>query len=128
MSALSLAGAAEEILGRALTHQRKEHSLKDKFDGIAPVHQALHRELLVWSKFVEDENRARNAAKHMKNPTDATVTLDIEDATLWMLVRACDNFKRLGLPQADRMLGFRKLVLRPRNWRMTLSAFLRRDK
>lgn len=106
VSVLTLAGAAEEILGNALTHQGKEHSLKYKFDATAPVYQALHREPLVWRKFADDENRARNAAKHMRLPTDATVTMDLEDAAVWMIVRACDNSNRLGLPQTDRMLTF----------------------
>ena len=48
VSALTLAGAAEEIFGKALTHQGKEHSLGYKFDGIAPVHEALYRKPLAW--------------------------------------------------------------------------------
>lgn len=36
VSALTLAGAAEEIFGKALAHQGKEYSLKWKFGAVAP--------------------------------------------------------------------------------------------
>jgi len=106
VSALSLAGAAEEIFGKALDHQGKEHSLKYKFDAIAPIHHVLNGAPLAWRNFADDENRARNAAKHMRIPADATVTMDIEDAALWMIVRAIDNFERLGLAKSDRICAF----------------------
>ena len=99
-------GPQRRSSARRYAHQGKEYSLKRKFGAVAPVYQALHGKQLTWSEFVDDENQARNAAKHIKLPTDPTVTMDIEDAAVWMLVRACDNFIRLGLPQTDRMVVF----------------------
>jgi hypothetical protein len=105
-SALTLAGAAEEILGRALVIAGKDNSLKRKYESIATFHEALHREPLKWSMFVDDENRARNAVKHLRSPDDENVTVDLEHAALWMIFRACDNFERLGLAQTERMFQF----------------------
>jgi hypothetical protein len=32
--------------------------------------------------------------------------VDLEKVELWMIVRACDNFERLGLTQSERMFQF----------------------
>jgi hypothetical protein len=34
------------------------------------------------------------------------VAVDLEEAALWMIVRACDNYRRLQLPCTARMLEF----------------------
>jgi hypothetical protein len=48
----------------------------------------------------------RNAAKHMGAQTDTEIVADLEDVALWMLVRACDNHKRLDLDATVRMAEF----------------------
>jgi hypothetical protein len=106
ISALTLAGAAEEILGKALLHRGMQNSLEHKFEAMAPIHQLLHRKPLARKAFVDDENKARNAAKHMGAPSDTSVTADLEDAAIWMIVRAIDNFERLNLPRTDLMRAF----------------------
>jgi hypothetical protein len=106
VSALTLAGAAEEIFGKALSHQGKANVLDYKYESIESLHSALHGKPLLRADFFQDENNARNAVKHMGSPSDATVTADFEDAALWMIVRACDNYERLGLPRTERMFKF----------------------
>jgi hypothetical protein len=66
----------------------------------------LHGRPLSKAAFIDAENRARNAAKHMASATEPTVTLDLEDAAIWMIVRACDNFDCLKLPRTPKMLEF----------------------
>lgn len=106
VSALTLAGAAEEILGKALSHHGKQTVLQYKYEAIEPVHKLLHRKPLLWAEYIADENRARNAAKHMASPSEDLIIIDLEDAALWMLVRACHNFERLDLPRTARMIEF----------------------
>ena len=48
----------------------------------------------------------RNAAKHMNDETESAVMADIEDEALWLIVRACDNHKRLGFEPTLLMLEF----------------------
>ena len=106
VSALTLAGAAEEILGRALTLRGKKTTLEHEHTVIAPVEAFLRREPLTWKVFISEKNRVRNAAKHMGGATDAHVVADLEDEALWMLVRACDNYNRLDLQATPRMQEF----------------------
>lgn len=106
VAALTLAGAAEEILGKALQFKGAENIVQYRFKALAPVHDVFHREPLVWKDFVNDENHPRNSAKHFDSPTKPTVDLDLENAALWMLVRACANFDRLNLPRTERMHEF----------------------
>lgn len=105
-SSLTLAGAAEEILGMALKHQGKRTTLQDQHSSIEPLEVLLRKGPYLWSDFIEEKNRARNAAKHMSRPADATITCDLEDEALWMIVRAYDNYNRLDLHPTDRMHQF----------------------
>jgi hypothetical protein len=106
-SALTLAGAAEEVLGKALAYGGRHNSLDWKYEAVEPTYKMLHRRPLSKRDFITSENRARNAAKHMGCAGEPTVTVDLEDAAIWMIVRACDNFERLGLPRSPRMLEFK---------------------
>ena len=106
VSALTLAGAAEEILGKALRHLGKKTTLKYEHSVIEPVERFLRRQPFLWKDFIEEKNRVRNAAKHMREPSDTHVIADLEDEALWMLVRACDNYKRLDLEATPRMAEF----------------------
>ena len=42
----------------------------------------------------------------MRELSDISIEVDIEDAALWMLVRACDNYRRLNLSPTDQMNAF----------------------
>ena len=105
-SALTLAGAAEEILGMALRHQGKRTTLQDQHSFIEPLEVLLRKGPYLWSDFIEEKNRARNAAKHMRLPTDTFIACDLEDEALWMIVRAYDNYNRLDLHPTDLMHEF----------------------
>jgi len=106
VAALTLAGAAEEILGKALKFQGEQTSLQYKFQGVEPVHTLLNRQPLKWADFNDSENLARNAAKHMASANDAKVTVNLELAAVWMIVRASENYDRLGFPRSAKMIEF----------------------
>jgi hypothetical protein len=102
-SALTLAGAAAEILGRELSERGEQDFLDFKYETLEPLYTVLHAGPLSKEAFIRDENRALIAVTSASEPS---VTFDLEDAALWMIVRACFNSDRLGLPRTARMLEF----------------------
>jgi hypothetical protein len=103
---LRLAAAAEESLGKALSLSGKQNSLEWKYQEVEPFHTVLHGKPLSKQDLIRDKNRALIAANHMASASEPSVTLDLEDAALWMIVRACENSDRLGLPLTGRMREF----------------------
>jgi hypothetical protein len=105
-SALTLAGAAEEILGQAISQRGQQDALRYKYDVLNTAHRELHGRPLEWKQFSDGENHARNALKHMRSRSEDTVTTDLQEAAIWMLVRACANYDALDFPRTDRMDSF----------------------
>ena len=103
VSALTLAGAAEEILGRALSHRGQQNSLELKYETLEPI---LTMRRKTKEDFIRDENHALIAVTRMESASDTSVTLDLEEAAYSMIVRACENSDRLGLPRTARMREF----------------------
>ena len=106
VAALTLAGAAEEILGKALSHKGDKNVLKKEYDIVGPIRQLMDGKKLTWASFMGEKNRARNSVKHMDRDSESTLAADLEDETLWMLVRACDNYRHLGLDPTDKIIEF----------------------
>src|SRR5262249_36349090 len=103
VSALTLGGAADEILGKALSHSGQQNSLELKYETLEPILTLQHQ---TKEDFIEDENRALNSIKHMESASDPSVTLDLEEAALSMIVRACPNSDLLGLPRTAKIREF----------------------
>lgn len=94
ISALTLAGAAEELLGKTLRSMNERNALEWQYVMMEPTLSLFMHTTLSKQDFITIENRARDAAKHWRpDPLE----LDIEDAALSMIVRASDNARRLGL-------------------------------
>lgn len=106
VSALTLAGAAEEILGHALKRAGGQNAVQYAYEGSTATHRFTHGRELEWKVFVDAENYARNAAKHVRRDEATTVDIDLQRAAMWMIVRACTNFDRLDLERTDRMREF----------------------
>ena len=94
-SAITLAGAAEEIFGQALTNKGGKSALHDSYESMADLHRGIHGEELK-KEYFSKENLARDALKHLQNQEGANITLDLEEAACWMLVRAIHNARELG--------------------------------
>ena len=102
-SALTLAGAAEAILGRALSHRGQQNSIELKYETLEPI---LTMRRKTKEDFIRDENRALIAVTHTESASEPSVTLDLEEAAYSMIVRACENSDLLGLPRARKMRHF----------------------
>lgn len=94
-SAITLAGAAEEIFGRAITIGGGKSALDSSYESIAEFHTMLHGTGLNKTSYVSKENLARDALKHLQNDKGPTITIDLEKAACWMLVRAIQNGRKL---------------------------------
>ncbi|KVH72229.1 hypothetical protein WJ41_13950 [Burkholderia ubonensis] len=98
-SAITLAGAAELVLGQTLGARGKIPVLDWQFSEVAPVHLMVEREPLNKGKYVDAQNRVYRALKHYNfaRADGPTFEADLQEAACWMLVRACENAHRLDL-------------------------------
>jgi hypothetical protein len=94
-SAITLAGAAEEIFGDALRLNNKKPALDNSYDLTAELHTRFHSTTLNKKNYTDKENFARNALKHLQNDKGVSITIDLEEAACWMLVRAIQNGREL---------------------------------
>ncbi len=94
-STITLAGAAEEIFGRTLLLAGHKSALESSYESMAEFHAMLHGTELNRKGYVTKENFARDALKHLQNDKGPTITIDLEEAACWMLVRAIQNGKKL---------------------------------
>ncbi|MCY0852518.1 hypothetical protein [Cupriavidus sp. D39] len=94
---ITLAGAAEEVLGCEVVRRGQQRVLDSNFDQYEQVHRLLHRSPLKKKDYIREANSTRDALKHFGDPSESQVTVDLEETACWMLVRACENASRLGL-------------------------------
>jgi hypothetical protein len=91
-SVITLAGAAEEILGKLVRRQGGETSVDSLARAAASVHEHLFGKWVDERTFIRRANSARNALKHLDEGRDLTVTADVRDEAVDMLHRAIDNY------------------------------------
>jgi hypothetical protein len=93
-STITLAGAAEEILGKLLSAKGVNNSLDSIERTTVAIHQKLFGATLSPKEVVERANRARNCLKHY-DLSSPTVSVDLKQEAKDMLQRAIDNYWRL---------------------------------
>jgi hypothetical protein len=96
-SAITLASAAERVLGEALRNRGQQVDADWKFDTTDLAHTKLHGRPLDRETFNDAENCVANALRHFDKTNAPDFEADLEEAACWMLVRACENAHRLGL-------------------------------
>ena len=107
VSALTLAGAAEEILGMAAKIKNIENSLQESYRIYCTPELAWINPSKTWKEFTTTgKNKVKNAVKHVSDVHDLTFQANIQDEALWMLVRATDNYNRLGFKPTNLMHEF----------------------
>lgn len=112
VSALTLAGAAEEILGIELKNRDKASTLSAKYKVICRLLEQRKRHIPTWHQFTEEENYARNAAKHIADKSrkdceyDPFLRGDLRRAATYMLLRAANNVRMLGYPRSEQVQIF----------------------
>ncbi len=97
-SAITLAGAAEGVFGQALSLQDEAHALDHSYTHAARLHELLHNgSELKRKQYIQYQNRARDALKHLQEEEGSTIKMDLEEAACWILVRALENGQGLGI-------------------------------
>lgn len=115
VSALTLAGAAEEILGKLLNKEGKEHWLDSISKGALRALGFRKRELqtpeaLQTKKEIANiANRYKNTFKHHNN--DGTITLLVDVAAAEMIDRAISNYFDLTKRETGAMGKFKELII-----------------
>lgn len=90
--ALTLAGAAEEILGKLLK-QKGESPIIDELQGVLREGLKLtESDKVIGSKYL---NRARNQSKHANHANENTVDIDYENESTCLISRAIVNLQNL---------------------------------
>lgn len=92
--AITLAGAAEEILGKALPSGQK--TAKQELSQVV----LTKYKLTISEKELNDQylNKTRNSLKHIGDNSETHIEIEPETESLGMLARALINYVSLGLP------------------------------
>ncbi len=100
LPAVTLAGAAEEILGKLLALRSKLPVINDSVQAIERLRTDKGLNAMDGrngTEMIRDWNTVRNMLKHLVGPEDEPVTLNLCDEAYWMIRRAVENADRLGL-------------------------------
>lgn len=100
---ITLAGAAEEILGTLLKRQGKEHALGSFVKACVATGRVVYNENWSESTFAEMANFFRNGLKHYTDGAPITVP---REAAVEILDRAVENFFALTSRQTPNMTRF----------------------
>lgn len=101
LPALTLAGAAEEIFGKLLILRPMSPVVKESAQAIVKLREATGLSIMDGKsekELIDAWNAARNTAKHLVAAEEDSVTLNLCDEAYWMIRRAMENAKRLGVP------------------------------
>ena len=92
---ITLAGAAEELLGAYLKLKGQATSLEDLVKGAVRISHALPGTASRPKDIFQVANFARNASKHMNDEADSHMRIYVKRDATDLLNRAVDNYYRL---------------------------------
>lgn len=111
ISVTTLAGAAEEILGRYLEIKDQETALAEMVRIVCLLHKKRCGTTPKHAPIKASANFAKNSFKHMAFEDDFDIAVDVEDEAIDMLNRAIDNYWKLTqcfTPLMERYEEFRR--------------------
>ena len=95
MAALTLAGAAEEVLGKAVAAQGNSHALAEHVQLVLDLNKIFHFSDQSASEIRHRSNFSRNLVKHSEHGKIEPAFLDFEEEARDMLERAIHNYAAL---------------------------------
>ena len=108
LSAITLAGAAEEILGKLVKRADKSNALEMRTDTLCELYEFLFKESADRKALRDHNNRARNELKHLNsNKTDLAVELNLDKEAAKLIKRAIQNYKQLSQIRVSTFRPFR---------------------
>lgn len=93
LPAITLAGAAEEILGKLVTDGGNIDALKEEVKDRCDLYQAVFGHSADAKVFFDLMNKPRNELKHRMS--GKTIELNLEEEAVNLIQRAIDNFQKL---------------------------------
>ena len=101
LCAITLAGAAEEVLARLLNQQGKISVVEESFQALQHIREEVG--LFAMSgkpknKIFNEWNFARNMLKHHSKTDDEFVVINLFDEAYWMIKRSLANAEKLKIP------------------------------
>jgi hypothetical protein len=106
VSALTLAGAAEEILGRKAERLGKEKVISTQHKIISNLLDRSNRKMQSFKEYAKSKNVARNKVKHFDPESDEDFCMNIEREAIAKIGNACKNYERCGMPFTEKILEF----------------------
>ena len=98
LPAVTLAGAAEEILGNLLVRKSELPVIKESTKAIEILRQKTGLAAMGTKsekEMINGWNATRNSMKHLGNLEDDPITLNLCDEAYWMIRRALANAQKL---------------------------------
>jgi len=105
-SVVTLAGAADEILGTLLTARGGLSALASLTKATVAIQETLSQEPLSEKEVADRANLARNVLKHVRGAGEKDQHLDIKEEAKDMLTRAIANYWELYQAQSSAMKRF----------------------
>lgn len=105
-SVITLAGAADEILGRMLAAKGKKPFVRALAEGAAEMHRLLFGSDVGVKDFVDRSNRAENTLKHHGPGSPQGTAFDAREEAIDMLDRAVTNYWHLEHNATPAMTAF----------------------
>ena len=105
LPAVTLAGAAEEILGKLLMRQSALSVVKESVQAIEQLREKTGLSIMGGKnerELIDQWNAARNTVKHLIGPEEEPVTLNFCDEAYWMIRRALANADKLHISISNR--------------------------
>ena len=106
-AALTLAGAADEILGQKASRFGQQQAIEFKHAVLTKLLKRSGRAPKPLAELRKEENFVRNLLKHLDPNDDENFEGNIASEALQKISSACNNFERCGLPLTEKMLEFR---------------------
>ncbi|UJO99550.1 MAG: hypothetical protein LZF64_10140 [Nitrosomonas sp.] len=100
LCAITLAGAAEEILARLVNVGSEQSIVEESLEAIQKLREAGIPMMgdLSKKKIFNLWNNARNTIKHHDEKSEEIVIINLFDEAYWMIKRALANASKLGIP------------------------------
>lgn len=109
--AVTLAGAAEEILGKLCRERGKTASLDRKLKSTAELHEYIWGEKPQSEKALRSfKNRTRNEFKHLMS--GKPIDVNLENSAADLIARAIENYRLLSGKETQEMRVFQRDRLR----------------
>lgn len=105
LPALTLAGAAEEILGKLLVRQSALPAVRESAQAIVQLREKTGLSVMAGQsekELIDQWNIMRNMLKHLVSPEDESITLNLCDGAYWMIRRALENAEKLRITVENR--------------------------